>query len=74
MEGTSLALGLLLVIVGGVMEGAYSIPLKYARKWEWENMWGAGSFVASVLIPWPLAWLTVPNLKVRFSTRHEVVC
>ena len=67
MEGTSLALGLLLVIIGGVMEGAYSIPLKYARKWEWENMWGAGSLVALVLVPWPLAWLTVPNLMGALS-------
>jgi L-rhamnose-H+ transport protein len=67
MEGTSLALGLLLVIVGGVMEGAYSIPLKYARKWEWENMWGTGSLAALLLVPWPLAWLTVPNLMGALS-------
>lgn len=57
-----MGLGLLLVIVGGIMEGAYSIPLKYAPKWEWENMWGAGSLMALILVPWPLAFLTVPNL------------
>jgi L-rhamnose-H+ transport protein len=64
MEGTSVALALLLVTVGGIMEGAYSIPLKYAPRWEWkwENMWGAGSLVALLLVPWPLAFLTVPNL------------
>lgn len=62
MQGASFGLALLLVVAAGITQGAYSIPLKYAKKWEWENMWGAGSLVALVLVPWPLAFLTVPNL------------
>jgi len=62
MQGNSFVWALLIVIAGGITQGAYSIPLKYAKKWEWENMWGAGSLVALALVPWPLAFLTVPNL------------
>ncbi len=62
MQGDPFALALLLVVAGGITQGAYSIPLKYLKKWEWENMWGAGSLVALALVPWPLAFLTVPNL------------
>jgi L-rhamnose-H+ transport protein len=44
------------------MEGSFSLPLKYTSKWAWENTWGACSLGALVLIPWPLALLTVPHL------------
>ncbi len=50
------------------MEGSFSLPLKFTPKWEWENIWGAGSLMALLLIPWPLAFLTVPNLLNVYST------
>ncbi len=62
MENQTLVEGIALVICGGVMEGAYSLPLKFTPKWNWENTWGAASLAALVLIPWPLAFWTVPAL------------
>lgn len=62
MEQTAFLIAFLLIVIGGIMEGSFSLPLKFAPKWEWENIWGAGSLLALVLIPWPLALLTVPNL------------
>lgn len=44
------------------MEGAYPLPLKLTPKWRWENIWGAGSLMALLLVPWPLAALTVPGI------------
>ncbi len=44
------------------MEGAYSLPLKFTPKWNWENTWGIGSLAALVLVPWTLASCTVPAL------------
>jgi L-rhamnose-H+ transport protein len=67
----SFGLGLLLIVVGGFMEGSFSLPLKYTPKWEWENTWGACSLAALVLIPWPLALLTVPHLMEVY--RHSSV-
>lgn len=60
-------LGLLLIILGGIMEGTFSLPLKYTPKWSWENIWGAGSFIALLLVPWPLALLTIPGLAGVYS-------
>ena len=54
--------GLLLVICGGMMEGSFSLPIRHTRKWRWENIWGAGSLAALLLVPWPLALATVPHL------------
>lgn len=61
------SLGLLLIIVGGVMEGIFSLPLKFTPKWRWENIWGAGSLAALLLVPWPLAILTIPSLSTVYS-------
>src|SRR5579863_10382420 len=60
--GVDFGLGLFFIVLGGAMEGSFSLPLKYTPKWEWENTWGACSLLALLLVPWPLALLTVPNL------------
>jgi L-rhamnose-H+ transport protein len=58
--------GLLLVVLGGIMEGTFALCMKFTRNWKWEHIWGAATFAALVLIPWPLALLTVPNLAGVF--------
>lgn len=60
--GLSTLVGIALVLAGGAMEGAFALPLKLTRKWSWENTWGAGSLVALLLVPWPVALLMVPHL------------
>lgn len=59
---------LLLIIIGGVMEGLFVLPTKFTPNWSWENMWGAGSLCALVLVPWPLAVLTIPHLGTVYSS------
>ena len=61
-----LAAGILLVVVGGALEGLFSLPVTRTPKWRWENIWGLGSLVALVLVPWPAALATVPNLGEVF--------
>jgi len=57
-----LAIGILLVIAGGAMEGLFSLPVTRTPRWQWENIWGLGSLVALILVPWPVALATVPQL------------
>lgn len=59
--------GILLVIAGGALEGLFSLPVTRTPRWQWENIWGLGSLIALLLVPWPLAFLTVPNLGEVFS-------
>ena len=37
-------------------------------KWEWENTWGTGSLMALLLVPWPLALLTIPGLREVYAS------
>jgi L-rhamnose-H+ transport protein len=60
--------GLILIIFGGIMEGLFSLPARIAPKWAWENIWGAGSLAALVLVPWPLALLTIPHLGAVYAS------
>lgn len=59
---TTILLGLLLVTLAGALEGLFSLGVTRTPKWAWENSWGLGSLIALVLVPWPLALLTVPSL------------
>ncbi len=56
-----LGTGAALVILGGVMEGLFTLPVKLTPKWSWENIWGLGSLAALALVPGPLLVLTVPQ-------------
>src|SRR5579862_9661005 len=35
--------GMALVTLAGVMQGAFAFPMKFTRKWAWENIWLASS-------------------------------
>ncbi len=60
--------GLVLIMLGGVMEGLFALPMRFAPRWSWENFWGAGSLMALLLVPWPLALLTVPHLGSVYAS------
>jgi L-rhamnose-H+ transport protein len=55
--------GLMLIMVGGIVQGCFMLPMKYTRKWNWENTWLSFSFMAYLILPWLIALLTVPQLK-----------
>jgi len=63
----TLGVGILLVVVGGCMEGTYAIPMKYVPRWRWEHIWGASCLAALLLVGWPVTFLTVPHLGTVFS-------
>lgn len=64
---TNAGLGILLVLLGGVMEGTYALAMKFTPKWKWEHIWGAGALAALILVPWPVAFFTIPNLLDVFG-------
>jgi L-rhamnose-H+ transport protein len=55
--------GYLLVIAAGFFQGSFMLPMKFTRKWAWENTWLVFSSTAYLVWPWILALLTLPNLK-----------
>jgi len=62
-----LTIGILLVVAGGALEGLFSLPVTRTPRWQWENIWGLGSLIALLLVPWPVALMTVPDLMGVFE-------
>jgi L-rhamnose-H+ transport protein len=57
---TSWVAGLTLVLAAGGMQGAFPLPMRFARTWQWENIWFVASLAGLVLLPWAIAFRTVP--------------
>jgi len=61
------AAGLSLLIVAAAMNASFALPMKFTRKWAWENTWLAWSIFALVLLPISVTLLTVPSLGDVYS-------
>jgi L-rhamnose-H+ transport protein len=47
--------GLGLTLGAGLLSGNCMLPMKFARRWQWENVWLVFSMVSLVILPWTLA-------------------
>lgn len=53
------ALGYL--VVAGVINSAYTLPLKLNLRWKWENMWLASTILGICILPSVLGMSTIPG-------------
>jgi L-rhamnose-H+ transport protein len=53
--------GLGLIVISGIMLGCAVVPMKYATKWKWENIWLLNTTFALVVIPALVVLRSVPN-------------
>ena len=56
-------LGMALILVSGMSVGAFPLPMKYARQWQWENTWLVFTSVSLLVLPCLLAVGFVPHLQ-----------
>ena len=56
------SVGLVLAVLGGVLMGSFSLPMKKTAQWAWENTWLVWAVAALVITPWTIALITVPDL------------
>jgi L-rhamnose-H+ transport protein len=64
----SVSFGTALVLLGAVMQGAFALPMKLARRWAWENIWLVYSVVGLLLVPVLTALVTVPELGLVYRS------
>src|SRR5258708_11113452 len=55
--------GFLLLVVAGVLNASFALPMKFNRRWAWENTWAVWSALALLLMPLTAAVITVPQLS-----------
>ena len=59
--------GLLLLIVAGVANASFTLPMKFTRRWAWENTWLVWTIFALIVLPTVVTLLTVPRLGQVYS-------
>jgi L-rhamnose-H+ transport protein len=65
---SSTSCGISTLILAGVTNASFTMPMKYARKWAWENTWLAWTVFALVVLPFATALVTIPNLSMVYRS------
>lgn len=63
----SLALGIVLTMVAGLMSGNCMLPMKFVRVWNFENTWLVFSVISLIVMPWALAFALVDKLLATYG-------
>ncbi len=58
--------GILLGVLAGLVNGVFLLPMRYARKWAWENTWMFFTVFSTGVLPWLAAFIAVPHLMSIF--------
>src|SRR6185503_6122735 len=53
--------GLFWLLIAGVMQGAFPLPMKFTRNWKWEHLWLWYALLAFFVLPLAMAIATVPR-------------
>ncbi len=61
LTSSSLALGLTLALASGLMNGTFTLPMRYLGRWSWENVWALFILVSCLLMPFVFAGATVSH-------------
>ena len=63
-----------MLLLAGAMNASFALPMKFTRRWAWENTWLAWTIFALLLMPPALTCATVPQLgEVYRSTDPRVL-
>jgi len=61
------ALGLIILILAGAMNGSFTLPMKFTRNWAWENTWLAWTLFALFFLPPVVTFISLPNIHEVYS-------
>ncbi len=66
--------GVVLAAVGGAMQGAFALPMKYTRRWRHENIWLVFAVSGFVVLPWILVLSSIPQwLQIYRSSPVQIM-
>jgi L-rhamnose-H+ transport protein len=63
---THFVFGISMGILAGLVNGIYLIPMRYVRRWAWENTWLVFTVLSTFVFPWVAGFVTLPSLMSVF--------
>lgn len=61
MIESALAAGALLAVLSGVMNGIFTLPMRFLGRWAWENVWAVFILCACLLLPLCIVTIDAPH-------------
>ena len=58
----TLVAGFLLVLLAGLLQGTFVLPMTLVRKWSWEHTWATFSLLGMFVFNWIITLLLVPQI------------
>ncbi len=62
--------GIIFHAIGGFAAGSFYIPYNKVKYWAWELYWLVGGFFSWIIVPWIVAYFTIPDLT---AVVHEIL-
>jgi L-rhamnose-H+ transport protein len=65
-----------LALGAGILNGSFATPTRFMTRWKWENVWALWALFAMLILPWTVAFLTVPHLLASYQAtgvRHALL-
>lgn len=59
--------GIILAVFAGAINGMFTLPMKLAHKWSWENLWLPFSLLGLVLFPRLVVIPSIPRLEEAYA-------
>lgn len=57
----SIAVGILLASVSGIMNGSFTLPMRFLGRWDWEHVWSLFIAISCLLMPAVLVAAVAPQ-------------
>ncbi len=58
---STLAAGILLAVVSGIMNGSFTLPMRFLGRWNWEHVWSLFIAVSCLLMPAMIISIEAPQ-------------
>jgi L-rhamnose-H+ transport protein len=58
-----------LALGAGVLNGSFATPTRFMDRWRWENVWSLWALLAMLVLPWTVAFITVPHLLASYQSK-----
>jgi L-rhamnose-H+ transport protein len=65
--------GFAVVVIAGVLNGSFAVPMKWTKRWAWENVWLAWSAVGLLMLPFCLTVATVPGIGALYLRSEPLI-
>ncbi|MGH9655490.1 MAG: L-rhamnose/proton symporter RhaT [Bryobacteraceae bacterium] len=65
---SALALGIIFALVSGIMNGTFTLPMRYLGRWSLENVWAVFILVSCIIMPVAIIAITVPGFAKILAT------